>query len=301
SVGNITLGGTGKTVLVEYIAQVVKSRGRKVAVVSRGYKRIVSGHRLPVTGYKDMGDEPYMLSKKLQGIPIIVDPNRPRAIEKAMRQYAADSVILDDGFQQWKILKDLEIVTIDATDPFGNRNMLPRGILREPLSSLRRADIFVLTKVNLVSDTKALEATLSGINSGARIFHASYVALTFHSIGLDEITQRAEDLRGKTVTLFSGIANPDSFERLISGAGIKIGLSFKFPDHHCYSNPDLSRVIEASKKEGIDTIITTEKDSVRLDSLSPIARHPSPELRLLYLRIGLEIKNEKEFCERLLN
>ncbi|MFH1339262.1 MAG: tetraacyldisaccharide 4'-kinase, partial [Candidatus Omnitrophota bacterium] len=213
SIGNITLGGTGKTSLVELLALKLKERGCNTAVLSRGYKRKSIHYPLSAVRYETMGDEPFMLSKNLCDIPVIVDKDRIRAAKKAIRDYGTDAVILDDGFQQWRISKDLEIVTIDATNPFGNLRLLPRGILREPLSSLKRADIFVLAKVNLRPANQGIEEILKKVNPGALIVEAIHSPLGFYRIGdsRDNLLGPGE-FKGKKASLVCGIADPRSFE-----------------------------------------------------------------------------------------
>ena len=288
SVGNITLGGTGKTSLVEYIAKYLKEKGHKVAILTRGYKRKIN----------TMGDEPSMLAMNLKDVVVTVDTNRIMAAKKAIKDYSIDSVILDDGFQQWKIKKGLEIVTIDATNPFGNRYLLPRGILREPLSSLRRADIFVLTKTNLNPDIIDLKYFLEQINPKAIIFTAEHRPIGFYEINQNNVLLDRNTLKGKTVTLISGIGDPDSFENLIVSMGINIGLSFRFPDHYNYTQKDLAKISTASREKNIDTIVTTEKDAVRLYNL----QLKTYNLQLLILRIELVItKDEEKFQHRLLS
>jgi len=297
SVGNITLGGTGKTSLVALIAKYLKQQGHKLAILSRGYKRKITNYQLPITNYEMMGDEPYMLKMNLGDVPVVVDTDRIRAAKLAIRDYGADTVILDDGLQQWRIKKDLEIVTIDATCPFGNRKLIPRGILREPLSSLKRADVFILTKTNLNPDNQDIKDFLSSINPQSLIVESTHSPLGFYRLQERDEFLRLEALRGETVTLISGIADPDSFENLIASLGIKIGSVFRFPDHYSYSQKDLDNIIQESQKKNIDTIITTEKDAVRLKDL----QFTTCSLRLLYLRIELKIiKDEQEFYNRLL-
>jgi tetraacyldisaccharide 4'-kinase len=292
SVGNITLGGTGKTVLVEYIAKHLKQQGHKVAILTRGYKR-------KFTDYKIMADEPYMLAKKLEGTPVIVDANRIRAGSQTINRYGVDTLILDDGFQQWKIKKDLEIATIDATYPFGNHYLIPRGILREPISSLRRADIFVLTKTNLNTDIDSLKEFLSKLNPEADIMESSHKPVCFYNLYKPKESQDLDIFKGKTVTLFSGIASPGSFENLIRGLDINIGLSFRFADHYPYKKEDLDKIIKSSKEKNIDTIITTEKDAVRVYDVLPLEKAVySSEISVL--KIALEIKDEQGFHNRLL-
>ena len=296
SVGNITLGGTGKTTLVEYICRFLKGRGKRVVILTRGYKRKMPGFKASDTGYEGMGDEPYMLSKNLGDIPVIVDADRLKSAKKAMNDFAADTVVLDDGFQQWKIKKDLEIVSIDATNPFGNRQMIPRGILREPLSSLRRADIFVLTKANLSKDVEAIRNYLASLNARALIVEAIHKPLGIYPLNNPSESLDICSLEGKTVALFSGIGDPESFEKLIQILGAKIGVSFKFRDHHDYTRKDLETIIQASRDKKIETIITTEKDASRLTWFTA-----SDQVKILILPINLVItKEEERFRDRLL-
>jgi tetraacyldisaccharide 4'-kinase len=296
SVGNITLGGTGKTSLVEFINRFLKEKGHSVAILTRGYKRKITSYELRVTSYETMGDEPYMLAKNLGDIPVLVDADRIRAAQLAERTYGVDTVILDDGFQQWRIKKDLEIVTIDATDPFGNGKVLPRGILREPLCALKRADIFVLTKTNLNPDIQEIKDFLSEINPKAAIFEAMHQPVGFYNINNSAELSPPEALKEKNVALVSGIADPGSFENLIASLGINIGLSRRFPDHHRYSPKDLENAIKEAQDKGIDTMVTTEKDAVRLAELGAMISR----FKILVLRIELRIKDEQSFSDRLL-
>ena len=297
SVGNITLGGTGKTVLVEYIARFLKSRGIRAAILTRGYKRKLTAYSLQPTAVDNMGDEPYMLQSKLTDLPVIVDADRVHGAKKAIRDYAVDTVILDDGFQQWKIKKDLDIVAIDSTDPFGNQKILPRGVLREPLSSLKRAGIFILTKTNLNPNVEDVEEFLQEINPQALIVESAH-----HPVSLRRLDNHAEILgldilKGKTVALFCGIGDPDSFEGIVAGLGANIGLSFKFSDHHDYSEKDLQNIIQEARKKSIDTFVTTEKDAARINK-SQITNHKS---QILVLCIKLKItRNEEGLHARLL-
>ncbi|KPK98317.1 MAG: hypothetical protein AMJ95_05025 [Omnitrophica WOR_2 bacterium SM23_72] len=310
SVGNITLGGTGKTVLVEFIAQYLKKQVHQIAILSRGYKRKIqnpclSGRQACLPGrqakskiqnIENMGDEPYMLKMRLKDIPVIVDKDRTRGARCAIDTFHVDTVILDDAFQQWKIARDLNVVTIDATRPFGNRQLLPRGILREPLSSLERADIFVLTKTNLTENTAVIKEELNRLNPDSAVFESSHEAVGFYDANDKERLLSPDSLRSKTVTLFSGIGDPDSFENLIKVLGLTIGLSYRFSDHHLYTKQDLNNIFKASRLKNIDTLITTEKDFVRMDH----SNWQAQGLRLLVLRISLAFKDEQRFYNRLL-
>ncbi|MFH0762826.1 MAG: tetraacyldisaccharide 4'-kinase [Candidatus Omnitrophota bacterium] len=286
SVGNITLGGTGKTSLVEYIVRYLKEQGRQVAILSRGYGG---------------GDEPVMLQQKLKGVAVIVNADRARAASEAVKDYAADTVVLDDGFQQWRLHKDLEVVTIDAVNPFGNRHLLPRGILREPLSSLKRADIFVLAKTNLAKDTLELKRFLNGANPRAPVFESIHKPAGLYDFNKPVELLGIESLKEESVALFCGIADPDSFEKLIKNSGIKAGLSFRFPDHYSYSEEDLKRIAEEAKRSNINTLLTTEKDAARLYAQGRPPQAAAGQ-RILVLRVELEIKGDdkERFHNRLL-
>ncbi|MGD9014662.1 MAG: tetraacyldisaccharide 4'-kinase [Candidatus Omnitrophota bacterium] len=305
SVGNITLGGTGKTTLVEFIGRHLREQGKRIAVLSRGYARqqeqiasfgFTSKQEEHKADFKTMGDEPYMLSINLGNIPVIVDKDRIRAARRAIRDYQVDTVILDDGFQQWRIDKDLEIVTVDATNPLGNSHLLPRGILREPTSSLKRADVFILTKVNLNPDIQAIKKILTNINSHALIIEASYKPTGFYRLkeSRDALIDPGE-FQGRQAGLLCGIADPGSFENLISNLGIKISASFKFPDHHLYTEQDLERVISELQQKDQDMLITSEKDAVRLSNLSD----KLTTIECFILRINLELLQNEIFIKRI--
>jgi tetraacyldisaccharide 4'-kinase len=285
SVGNITLGGTGKTPLVELIVRYLKIEGHRVAVVTRGYKRKAD----------TMGDEAHMLSRKLEGIPFIVDANRRRGIGRAIKEYAADTVVLDDGFQQWGIKKDLEILTIDAINPFGNGQLIPRGILREPLSSLKRADILVLTKVDLALDLKKTKDILRKINPKALILESAHIPLGFMPVdGTGELAG-VDKFIGKQVALFCGIADPESFRILISYLKIKVELFFRFSDHHNYSAEELRKITDSCREHNIKTVTTTEKDAARLQRLSLTSLIEDG----WFLKIALRLKDEERLRDRL--
>jgi len=288
SVGNITLGGTGKTTLVEYIARFLKSKGDRVTVISRGYKRRPEG---------DLGDEPYMLSINLGGVPVLAGTDRVSLIREAGKKYASETVILDDAFQQWKIKKDLEIVAVDAVNFLGNKQMIPRGVLREPVSALKRADVFVLTKTDLAIDLKASEEFLRSLNGRALIVHCIHAPVGLYKIGLPGELQRLDTIRGKKVAALSGIGDPDSFEKLLNNLGAHIGLSLQYPDHHHYQDKELVEIAGRLKEADIDTVITTQKDAARLLALRP--ETTGADFRVL--RIELKItKNVKDFHSRLL-
>jgi len=294
SIGNITLGGTGKTLLTEYIAGYLKQNGHRVAVVSRGYKRKITSREPGVRSQENMGDEPYMLSRKLGDIPVIVDADRIRGISMAIRDYSVDTVILDDAMQQWRIRKDLEVAAIDAENPFGNRCLIPRGILREPLSGLKRADIFILT--DPVPGALEIESTLRKINPQAALFKATRRPLFFLRFDDPQKRLALSDLKDKSVILVSGIGNPGSFDQTVRSLGIKIADSLKFQDHHKYTQEDIELISKRCAAKGTDAIIITEKDAVKFCEL----RFTNYGLRVYILRIAIEIKDEDKFNHRLL-
>jgi len=296
-VGNITLGGTGKTVLVEFIAKYLREHGHKVAILTRGYRirPARTEHRTPNT--ETISDEPYMLAKNLCDIPVIVDADRVRGARKAVNEYSADTVILDDAFQQWKIKKDLEIVTIDAANPFGNAQMIPRGILREPPSSLERADILLVTKADAAADTEKLKRRLADINPRALIAESIHKPVGFCELKNCKRIFSPDFFEGKSVMLFSGIGDPGSFENSCRSLGLKIGISLRFPDHFNYTQADFDRIIKIAQEKNLNVIVTTAKDAARLESL----KLDAGGLQFLVLRIEIRLtKNEEEFLSRLL-
>ncbi|MDD5097170.1 MAG: tetraacyldisaccharide 4'-kinase [Candidatus Omnitrophica bacterium] len=290
SIGNITLGGTGKTTLVEYLADKLISSGQKVAVLSRGYKR-----DLHKPGSPGLGDEPAMLERKFPQLFVVVDKNRIRGAQRAIKEHAVDTLLLDDGLQQWRIFKDLEIVTINALDPFGNGLLLPRGFLREPLIALKRADIFVLTQVDLVSDTNLLTDKLSSINSRALIVESVHKPVGFTSVDNPNEFLTLDTLRGKQVAVFSGIGNPQGFESCVFALGLHIGKVFRFADHHDYTQAEINEIMKEARQRNLEAVITTQKDAVKVRELA------IPGANILALDIKLSItKNEAEFNRRLL-
>lgn len=297
SVGNITLGGTGKTTLVEYIAATLKKEGRKIAILTRGYGKQSSAHIACRTAYETMGDEPFMLASNLGNIPVIVDSNRIRGARCAIKDYKVDTVILDDGFQQWKIKKDLEITAIDAGFGFGNCKVLPRGLLREPLSALKRTDIFLFTKVNLNPEIEKTRDLLKKINANAKIFTSIHQPIGFYLLGERKQIFELSSLQGKNAVIFSGIGDPLSFENLLLNLGVRIVTKFSFDDHYHYRQEDLEKIFRAAKEKQADTLVTTEKDAARISYL----KIDPGQIRILVLRIELKIKeNEEEFGNRLL-
>ncbi|TBR14785.1 tetraacyldisaccharide 4'-kinase [bacterium] len=300
SVGNITLGGTGKTVLVELIAYYLKQNSHKVAVLTRGYKRNIKN---PSDGagqeYDGMGDEPYMLKRKLGNIPVLVDKNRVRSLNLAVKKFGVDTVILDDGLQQWRIKKDLEITLIDSVRALGNKKILPRGILREPLSALKRSDIFVLTKADSSKATEEISAFLNKINPKAQIFLSKHEPTGLYDLRNPGAVLGLNVFAGKKAVLFCGIADPDYFKKTVEGLDINIIKSFEFIDHYRYSQPNLDNIIDFALKEKADLVVTTEKDASRLDKLK-IPQEGGLPIMALVVKFKIT-QNEYGFYNRLLS
>lgn len=295
SIGNITLGGTGKTSITEYVAAYLASCGHKVAIVSRGYRRGCGSSSGGKQDYQALGDEPCMLARKLKQIPVIVDKDRLRALRRAVREHNADTAVMDDAMQQWRIHKDLELVSIDALNPFGNYRLLPAGFLREPLSGLGRADVFVLTRCEERADLSDLLKRLRQLNPHALVVEAGHSPQGFYFIENEQEMLQPDLLKGKPAVLISAIGNPGGFEYLADKLGIDAVLSFRFSDHHHYSQQDLDRIIEKARGRGLQYLVTTEKDAVRMGHLD------FKGMRVAVLVVKLAItKNEEEFKRRLL-
>jgi len=282
SVGNITWGGTGKTPAVIMIAKLLAEMGKRVTVLSRGYGRrkkkdkksgieIVSDGKGAILSSREVGDEAYLLSKNLDDVPIIVGKNRIQSGKYAIERFASEVVVLDDGFQYWPLDRDIDIVTIDSINPYGNGYLIPRGQLREPISHLSRAHIFLLTRTDFVSreGLDRIIGNLERLNPNSIIIESvhrpKYLQGYFsgEKKGLDFIKDRR-------VVAFSSIGSPYSFEKTLEELGAKIVKIFRFPDHYSYSRRDL-REIESiwgtDLEKGDIFAVTTEKDGVRLERI----------------------------------
>ena len=291
SIGNITAGGTGKTPITIFLAKQLLKKEREIAVIARGYKKkgngfLVSNKREILLEPGESGDEAGLLAKNLSGIPILIGRNRKGLTKIALNNFKADTIILDDAFHYRYLKKDCEIVVLDSTNPFSNKRLLPAGLLREPLSSLKYADCFWLNHINLVDQEKldGLKKSLKEINPGANVVESFYqpVSLVDSSGKVSEISA----IFGKEVWLLAGIGNPSTFENLAKDLGAKIkGKSF-FHDHHWYKNRDLKRI---SRKD-FDILLTTEKDLIKLKELV----FPKP---ILALRIEVKIKDEEKLWQ----
>jgi tetraacyldisaccharide 4'-kinase len=297
SVGNITVGGTGKTPLVMALARRLLEKGVPVGILSRGYKgRKVSGSVVSdgwriLLGPQESGDEPHLMARNLRGVPILVGKDRFQTGQMALKQFAVEGLLLDDGYQHLKLHRDLDILLIDSGIGFGDRHLLPRGIMREPVANLRRAQMFVLTKVEDPEGCRPLEAELREIHPGAEIYHSHFEPAGL--IGPNGEWEEVEGLKGKKVFALSGVANPGYFTSLLRKCGLEIAGEQIFPDHHSYRAEDLTSLQETVNK--LDYLVTTEKDMVKLGSFET-----SRLLPLRALRIEVKIWEEAAFYEHIM-
>ena len=268
SVGNITLGGTGKTPAVEYIAKLLKEEAVDVVVLSRGYGgrmrgkfAVVSdGNRL-LLSLREAGDEPYMLAQRLRGIPIIVGRRRDLSGRYACAHFHPHVAILDDGFQHLGVKRDVDILLVDSQTGFGNGYLFPRGPLREPLAQLNRADLFIMTKVEDLDTCGELEEMIKSHKRDAIIFHSTYSPDYLFDLNRGKRLPLGY-MKGRRITALSGIANPAYFRNLLELAGAKVEEEIVFPDHHVYSGRDIPTIQRAMHKS--ECIVTTEKDAPKL-------------------------------------
>ncbi len=316
SVGNITVGGTGKTPVVELLARTLTQRGRKVAILTRGYKsadldqpqewKDKDGRpvdNLPkiasdgVTRYLSplySGDEPFMLAKNLDGVAVLVDKNRIKSGIFAIEQLGCDTLLLDDGMQYLKLGHELDIVLVDCGAPFGTGAMLPRGTLREPKSSLARASYIVLTKCGGKPQDELI-AKIRKYNRVAEIIVSDHGPKYLENVFTGERLP-LDALKGKWVACLSGIARPESFENSLRRLGANVEICKRFPDHHWFDQEELLQFFDRCADRAMDMIITTEKDAVRLE---PPAE--KPEVPIYFLRIEVEIYQGRENWDKIIN
>jgi len=296
SVGNITLGGTGKTPTVIHLAEVFRGGGKRPAVVSRGYGRRNEGEIAVVTdgsgarlGPDEAGDEPAMIASCCAGVPVVVGSDRWRAGLLAIDRFHPDVVILDDGFQHVRLHRDLNIVLVDGADPFGNGRLFPAGILREPLGQLGRADVVLITRASAAADLASLKERISRYTA-ADILTSNVVPRDLVNLATGAAFP-LEGLRGSAVIAAAGIGRPGSFRSLLESLGAEVRDLKAFPDHHRYGPPDLEELRRLATDRGAGMIVTTEKDAVKLAGTT--------RDDLWMLRIRLEVV-EKERWERVL-
>jgi tetraacyldisaccharide 4'-kinase len=311
SIGNLTVGGTGKTPIVEKFAEALRSGGRRVAILSRGYKsvpqptakprgapfakktpappRIVSDGKSLLLDSLTAGDEPYMLANNLKDVIVLVDRNRVNAGLYAIKELKADTLLLDDGLQYLHLKHRLDIVLIDRQAPFGNEYLLPRGTLREPPRSLRRASYIFITKCTGEPNDQLI-SRIREYNRTAEIIECAHKPLHLQNVFTGERLP-LEKLRDTFIGSLCGIAQPESFEDGLRKLGAKIELSKHYTDHHRYSEGELQSFINRCLRRDLAMIVTTEKDAVRFPRLL------KPEVPIYFLRVEIEILSGHESWE----
>jgi len=303
-VGNLTVGGTGKTPIVEKFARSLQQQGRKVAILSRGYKskkeprwrrfvrwithapepdpKVVSDGKSVLLSSLEAGDEPYMLARNLPGVPVVVDKNRVKAGNYAIRHFGADILLLDDGFQYLPLRGSLNLLLVDKQNPFGNHNLLPRGILREPIEHLRRADYVFLTKSDGQLDAD-LEALIRRYQPEGDFIECAHHPKYLQRHGPGQVQEPLEMLRGQRVAAFSGIAVPEGFENFLRDLGAQLVCNRRFIDHHRYTEEELHAFFAEAQEARASLVVTTEKDDVR------IAQDFDGGLPFYYMRLEVDI------------
>ena len=311
SIGNLTVGGTGKTPVVEKFAEALRSGGRRVAILSRGYKsipqpvpkrwfarfrkktqlppRIVSDGKSLLLDSATAGDEPYMLANNLKDVIVLVDKNRVNAGIFAIKEMKADTLLLDDGMQFLYLRHRLEIVLIDRQAPFGNEYLLPRGTLRERPRNLRRASYILITKCTGEPNDDLIKR-IRKYNRTAEIIECAHKPLHLQNVFTGERLP-LEALRDAYVGSICGIAAPESFEDGLQKLGARIEISKRYTDHHRYTEAELQSFINRCLRRDLAMIVTTEKDAVRFPRLM------QPEVPVCFLRVEIEILSGHESWE----
>jgi tetraacyldisaccharide 4'-kinase len=271
SVGNITLGGTGKTPMVEWLCRFLCNRGLRVAIVSRGY-----------AARGGANDEALELAQKLPDVPHVLNPDRVAGAQTAIEKFASQAIVLDDGFQHRRIARDLNIVLIDAQEPFGHEHVFPRGTLREPLGGLARADCIVLTRSDMIvpGDRQRIRDRVAGL--APRALWSECVHKPSALISASGTATALDAIRGMRVAAFCGIGNPAGFRHTLASCGYEVSLFRQFPDHHAYPPADMASLAQWAQRAEVAAVLCTHKDLVKL-GLDRLSDKP-----LYALRVGLE-------------
>lgn len=311
SIGNLSCGGTGKTPVVEVFARSLSNRGRKVAILSRGYRskkrtlgeklmhffrhrkietppKVVSDGKNLLLNSEYAGDEPYMLASNLRDVAVLVDKDRVKSGIYAINNFQSDVIILDDGFQYLMLKPHINIVLVDASDPFGNGNVLPRGILREPIKNIRRADYIFLTKSDGSHRIGHLKRFIRRHTRRAEIIECCHKPQYLVRLGDKSDQLPLQKLHSAKVAALSAIARPDSFERFLEDFGAELVLRDHFADHHRYTQQEIIDFVNQAKAAGAEMIVTTEKDAVRIPRLDRC------DVPIYYLRIQIDILSGQE-------
>jgi len=291
SVGNLTVGGTGKTPMVALLARLATGLGLRPLIVSRGYGAAGGGPN----------EEACELEALAPGVPHVQSPDRLRAIQEWTAEHPCDLVILDDGFQHRRLARDLDIVLVDAIRPFGLGlsdfgRLLPRGILREPLSALARADIAVITRTELVDAAdlaRIKERVALRTRPGTPILAAGHRPTGLRM--LEGSRREATSINGRDVAAACGIGNPEAFRRTLEVLGARVRLFEVFPDHYAYARADLDLLIEAARAAGVKTLVTTGKDFVKW---RPLLAGLAPPVDVAALEVALEVIEGEDVLRR---
>jgi tetraacyldisaccharide 4'-kinase len=274
SVGNLTLGGTGKTPMVESVASFLQQEGLRVGVLSRGYggrqsrsPTIVSDGKRCLVPPEVAGDEPVLLAEHLVGLPVVVGRNRYAAGMLAVERFGVDVIVLDDGFQHVQLARDLDILLLDAVRPFGNGRLFPRGDLRERPAAIARADAIVLTRWE--ADTAPSLTALKLFQSVLPLFCSQHEPLDLRALAAGHLLPLAS-LKGQRILAFCGIGTPDHFRQMLQRLEAEIVTFVAFPDHHPYTRPEIEQLVLIAKQQSAEILVTTEKDGVRLRRLQPL-------------------------------
>jgi tetraacyldisaccharide 4'-kinase len=273
SVGNLTLGGTGKTPFVAFLAGLLQEAGHRPAIVSRGYRGKAENSTLLVTDGQrclcepaDCGDEPYWYALKLQDVPVVVGKDRSRGGKLIEQRYGEVIHILDDGFQHLQLQRDLNILLIDATNPFGNGRLLPGGMLREPLGAISRADQVVVTRSHYGVNHEELELEIRKRNPLVPVYYFHHDAVALWDLKTRQ-SRQVRDFLGKPVAALAAIGNPQVFLRDLRHYQMRVADQIIYRDHHRFSQSELEEAVKRAGNAGAEALVTTEKDAVRLRQL----------------------------------
>lgn len=306
SIGNLTVGGTGKTPMTQLLCRRMGASGRRVAVLSRGHGgesqsvRVVSDTSGQIfLSAADAGDEPHLLARTLPGVPVLVGKDRRQSGREALRRFGLDALVLDDGFQFWQLGRDLDIVLLDARRPFDNGFPLPRGLLREPKRHLRRAGVVVATRAGGLTPAErgSLSAQVSVLAPDAPLFFADHRATGL--VPADDLSapfRPISDLRGRRVFAVSAIAQPQSFvETLTREVQAEVVGRLTWDDHHKISPDDAQAAVIAAAQTGADALVMTEKDAVKWPRVAEAA-----DLPVFALRIEMAVEDEARFLDEVM-
>jgi tetraacyldisaccharide 4'-kinase len=283
SVGNLAVGGAGKTPVAVAIARRLQRRGRAVAVLSRGYgatradDRIVADGRAVLLGAAEGGDEPVLIARRLPGVRVLCGPRRAALAPRAVEALGADALLLDDGFQHRALARDLDVVVLDAANPVGNGHLLPAGPNREPVAALRRAGLVWLSRVDQADPARLERWRRAAREATGREPVESRHAPVDVVDGALRTSLGLGALRGARVLLLSGLARPGAFRRTVEGLGAVVAAERRFPDHHRFTAAEVDEALAAAAAAGCARVVTTEKDAVRLDP----ARAGDPRLAVV--------------------